>query len=141
MDLDKTILQDYIDACELLKETEKEINRLNQKKKTIIQDSVKGSSHEYPYIEQHFKVQGTAFTVRDDSRMRREEELLEQRKANAEKVKLQVEMWMLTIPFRMQRIIRYRFFEGSTWEQVANKLGRKASGESARKEFENFMRE
>ncbi|MCI8788277.1 MAG: RNA polymerase subunit sigma-70, partial [Lachnospiraceae bacterium] len=106
-----------------------------------IQDSVKGSSHEYPYIEQHFKVQGTAFTVRDDSRMRREEELLEQRKANAEKVKLQVEMWMLTIPFRMQRIIRYRFFEGSTWEQVANKLGRKASGESARKEFENFMRE
>lgn len=139
--MDKTILQDYIDACELLKETEKEINRLNQKKKTIIQDSVKGSSHEYPYIEQHFKVQGTAFTVRDDSRMRREEELLEQRKANAEKVKLQVEMWMLTIPFRMQRIIRYRFFEGSTWEQVANKLGRKASGESARKEFENFMRE
>ena len=139
--MDKRILQDYIDACELLKETEKEINRLNQKKKTIIQDSVKGSSHEYPYIEQHFKVQGTAFTVRDDSRMRREEELLEQRKDNAEKVKLQVEMWMLTIPFRMQRIIRYRFFEGSTWEQVANKLGRKASGESARKEFENFMRE
>ena len=139
--MDKTILQDYIDACELLKETEKEINRLNQKKKAIIQDSVKGSSHEYPYIERHFKVQGTAFTVRDDSRMRREEELLEQRKANAEKVKLQVEMWMLTIPFRMQRIIRYRFFEGSTWEQVANKLGRKASGESARKEFENFMRE
>ena len=139
--MDKRILQDYIDACELLKETEKEINRLNQKKKTIIQDSVKGSSHEYPYIEQHFKVQGTAFTVKDDSRMRREEELLEQRKANAEKVKLQVEMWMLTIPFRMQRIIRYRFFEGSTWEQVANKLGRKASGESARKEFENFMRE
>lgn len=139
--MDKRILQDYIDACELLKETEKEINRLNQKKKTIIQDSVKGSSHEYPYIEQRFKVQGTAFTVRDDSRMRREEELLEQRKANAEKVKLQVEMWMLTIPFRMQRIIRYRFFEGSTWEQVANKLGRKASGESARKEFENFMRE
>lgn len=139
--MDKRILQDYIDACELLKETEKEINRLNQKKKTVIQDSVKGSSHEYPYIEQHFKVQGTAFTVRDDSRMRREEELLEQRKANAEKVKLQVEMWMLTIPFRMQRIIRYRFFEGSTWEQVANKLGRKASGESARKEFENFMRE
>ena len=138
--MDKTILQDYIDACELLKETEKEINRLNQKKKTVIQDSVKGSSHEYPYIEQHFKVQGTAFTVRDDSRMRREEELLEQRKANAEKVKLQVEMWMLTIPFRSSRIIRYKFFEGSTWEQVAARMGRRATGESVRKEFENFFR-
>ena len=31
--MDKTILQDYIDACELIKETEKDIQRLNQKKK------------------------------------------------------------------------------------------------------------
>ena len=43
--MDKTILQDYIDACELIKETEKDIQRLNQKKKTIIQTNVKGSMH------------------------------------------------------------------------------------------------
>nr|WP_300679317.1 RNA polymerase subunit sigma-70 [uncultured Acetatifactor sp.] len=138
--MDKTILQDYIDACELLKETEKEINRLNQKKKTIIQDSVKGSSHEYPYIERHFKVQGTAFTVKDDSRLHHEEKLLEQRKAKAESVKCQVDEWLLTVPIRMQRIIRYKFFEGSTWEQVAARMGRRATGESVRKEFENFFR-
>lgn len=138
--MDKTILQDYIDACELLKETEKEINRLNQKKKTVIQDSVKGSSHEYPYIEQHFKVQGTAFTVKDDSRLCHEEKLLEQRKAKAESVKCQVDEWLLTVPIRMQRIIRYKFFEGSTWEQVAARMGRRATGESVRKEFENFFR-
>lgn len=138
--MDKTILQDYIDACELLKETEKEINRLNQKKKTVIQDSVKGSSHEYPYIERHFKVQGTAFTVKDDSRLHHEEKLLEQRKAKAESVKCQVDEWLLTVPIRMQRIIRYKFFEGSTWEQVATRMGRRATGESVRKEFENFFR-
>lgn len=137
--MDKTILQDYIDACELLKETEKEINRLNQKKKAIIQDGVKGSSHEYPYIEQRFKVQGTAFTVKDDSRLHHEEKLLEQRKAKAESVRRQVDEWLLTVPIRMQRVIRYRYLEGMTWEQVAAKMGRRATGDSVRKELERFF--
>lgn len=137
--MDKTILQDYIDACELLKETEREINRLNQKTKTIIQDSVKGSSHEYPYIEQHFKVQGTAFTVKDDSRLRYEERLLEQRKAKAVSVRRQVDEWLLTVPIRMQRIIRYKYLVGMTWEQVAVRMGRRATADSVRKELERFF--
>ena len=137
--MDKRILQDYIDACELVKETEKDICRLDQKKKTIIQTNVKGSMHEYPYVEQHFKVQGTTFSVKDDSRLRYEEKLLELRKARAEQVKLQVEEWMLTIPLRMQRIIRYKFFEGRTWRQVADKIGKKATENSIKKEFERFM--
>lgn len=136
--MNKEILQEYIDACELVKETEKDIIRLNQKKETIIH--VEGSSHDFPYIKKHFKVQGSAFNVKDGSRLRHEEKLLEQRKESAEKIKLQVEEWMLTIPARMQRIVRYRFFEGNTWEQVADKLGRRASGESVRKEFDNFFK-
>ena len=137
--MDKTILQDYIDACELLKETEKEINRLNQKKKTVIQTNVKGSMSEFPYVEQHFKIQGTTFTVKDDNALRYEEQLLEQRKANAEQIKIQVEEWMLTLPSRMQRIVKYRYLEGLPWEKVALKLGRKATGESIRKEAERFL--
>ena len=35
--MDKKILMDYIDACELIKETEADIKRLNRKKKTIAQ--------------------------------------------------------------------------------------------------------
>ena len=46
---------------------------------------------------------------------------------------------MLTIPIRMQRIIRYKIFEELTWEQTAAKIGRKATGESAKKEFQRFM--
>lgn len=138
--MDKQILSDYIDACELVKETEKDILRLNQKKKTIIQEKVKGSMHEFPYTEQNFKIQGSEFSVKDADRLRREEELLKQRKVKAEQIKVQVEEWMLTIPARMQRIIRYKFFERCTWEQVAKRVGRKASGESIRKEFDNFFK-
>ena len=138
--MDKAILQDYIDACELAKETEIEIRKLNRKKRTVVQTSVRGSSPDFPYTEQRFRVQGTAFTVADDSHLRNEEKILAQRMARAEEVKRQVDEWLLTVPLRMQRIIRYKFFEGNTWEQVAKRLGRRASGESVRKEFENFIK-
>ena len=35
---------------------------------------------------------------------------------NAEELRLQVEVWMLSIPFRMQRIIKYKIFEDLTWQ-------------------------
>ena len=138
--MNKQILSDYIDACELVKETEKDILRLNQKKKTITRGSVKGSMHEFPYTEQHFKIQGTTFSIKDDDHLRYEEKLLEQRKANAEQIKVQVEKWMLTIPARMQRIIRYKFFEGLAWEHVAGKMGGKSTADSVRMELKNFLK-
>ena len=138
--MDKAVLQEYIDACELVKETEKEIQKLNRKKKTIIQTNVKGSMHEFPYVEQHFKVQGTTFTVKDDSRLRYEEKLLERQKAKAEQNKLQVEEGMMTISSRMQRIVKYRYLEGLSWGQVATKMGKKASADSVRMELERFLK-
>ena len=138
--MDKHILNDYIDACELVKETEADIRRLKKKKKTIVQTNVKGSNPDFPYQEQHFQIQGTAFTYQDDGNLRLEEKLLEERKENATKIKLQVEQWLNTIPNRMQRIIRYKIFEGMTWEQVATRIGRKATGDSVRMEFNNFMK-
>ena len=139
--MDKHILNDYIDACELVKETEADIRRLKKKKKTIVQTNVKGSNPDFPYQEQHFQIQGTEFTYQDDGNLRLEEKLLEQRKENATKVKMQVEQWLNTIPNRMQRIIRYKIFDGMTWEQVATRIGRKATGDSVRMEYERFMRE
>ena len=138
--MDKQILSDYIDACELVKETEKDILRLNQKKKTIIQEKVKGSMHEFPYTEQNFKIQGSAYSTEDDDCLRREEDLLKKRKSNAEWIKVQVEEWMLTIPMRMQRIIRYKFFEGISWEKVAEKMGKNVNENSIKKEFERYKK-
>lgn len=139
--MDKQILYDYIDACELIKETEADIKRLRKKKKTVVQTNVSGSNPNFPYNPQHFKVQGTAFTYREDSQLRMEEKLLEERKANAEKLKMDVEAWMNTIPNRMQRVIRYKIFDGMTWQQVAQKIGRKATENGIKKEFERFMKE
>ena len=47
--MDKGILDQYIDACELIKETELEIIRLENMQVQMAQDSVMGSNPEYPY--------------------------------------------------------------------------------------------
>ncbi|RHQ80633.1 RNA polymerase subunit sigma-70 [Blautia sp. AF22-5LB] len=137
--MEKEIIEQYIDACEVVKETEKEITRLKKKRKTIVQTNVSGSNPEFPYNPMHFKSIGTSFTYEEDSRLRREEKVLEEQKKAAERIKLEVEMWMLTIPLRMQRIIRYRIFEKKSWEKVAEKLGRNATGESIKKEYQRFF--
>lgn len=137
--MDKNILSQYIDACELIKETEEEIKKLNRKKKTVIQTNVSGSNPDFPYNPQHFKVQGTAFSFKDDSHLRYQQKVLEERRVQAEQLKTEVEEWLNTISPRMQRIIKYKVFEELTWQQVARKMGRRATEEGVRKEFNRFF--
>lgn len=139
--MDKNILNDYIDACALIRETEQQIRRLQAKQSETTQDSVRGSNPEFPYNSQHFKIEGTTFSMRDDARLVEKQKLLADRRAAAEETRVQVERWMVTIPARMQRIIRWKLFEGLTWNEVAVKMGRKATGDSVRLEFQRFMAE
>ena len=141
MPLDKQILEQYIDACELIKDTKEEIRKLRKRRSQIEQDSVKGSSHEFPYTLQTYHLEGLGYAaVKDPDELERMEKLLEERIRNAEKIKRQVEAWLNTISPRMQRIIRYRIFEELTWAQVAVRMGRKATADSVRMEFTNFMK-
>lgn len=136
----KNIFKEYIDACELVKETEKKIKELEKQKEFVSQDSVKGSNPEYPYQEQHFRIRGIDNRCIDNHALRSEERTLNERKKRAETVKHEVEQYMNTLPLRIQRIIQYKYFDGLTWEQTAKKIGR-GTGESVRKEIYNFMRE
>lgn len=140
--MDKDILKQYIDACEAVKETEEQIRQLRKNRKTVMVDAVKGSMHDFPFAEKSFKVTGIAHSVLEDpGQLDREELILEERKAAAAQIKSQVEAWLNTIPVRMQRIIRYRDFDGLTWRQVAMKMGRKATEEGVRKEYQRFFDE
>ena len=138
-ELDKKILDQYIDACELIKETEMEILRLENMQVQMAQDSVTGSNPDYPYEQRRFKIEGVIFSCGDAVRLDRQRKILEQRRQQAEEIKAEVESWMNGIPTRMQRIIRYRFFQELTWENTAKKIGRKATADSVRKEFERFF--
>ena len=77
--------------------------------------------------------------MRDDARLIEKQKLLADRRAAAEETRVQVERWMVTIPARMQRIIRWKFFERLTWDEVAVKMGRNATAASVKMEFQRFM--
>ena len=140
--MDKDIFKQYIDACEAVKETEEQIRQLRKNRKTVVVDAVKGSMHDFPFAEKSFKVTGIAHSVLENpGQLDREELILEERKAAAAQIKSQVEAWLNTIPVRMQRIIRYRDFEELTWRQVAMKMGRRATEESVKKEYQRFFDE
>lgn len=136
--MDKNILNDYIDACKFIEETEKEIKRLRKNKKVVI-DKVKGSNTEFPYEPRSFGVVGTTETYANADALRYEEQLLEAQKQEAEDLKAQVDEWMKTIPYRMQRIINYKIFKEMTWEETAKLMGRNATGEGIRMEYNRFM--
>ena len=137
--MDKKILEDYIDACEFIKDTEAEIKKLEKKRK-FVQDKVRGSNPEFPYEERSFSLGGTIETVADAASLAREKRILEEQRKVASDLKLGVEEWMKEIPFRMQRIIRYKFFNRLSWEEVATLMRCKAGGEAMRKEYDRFMR-
>lgn len=139
--MDKHILNQYIDACALVKETEEEIRKLQKRRQTIVQGVVKGSMQNFPYTKKNFHVAGVPYSVvQNPGQLEAEEKLLEERRAAAETIKQQVEVWMNSLPMRMQRIIKYKVFEGLSWEESAIKIGKKATGEGIRKEFERFLK-
>ena len=139
--MDKRILIDYIDACKIVEETKEEIRKLKKNRKRILTDTVKGSSHDFPYTLQTYRTEGLAYSVvKNPDELDRLEETLKERLQNAEKIKHDVEVWLNTIPMRMQRIIRYKIFKGLTWAEVAIRMGRKATPDGIRKEYENFMK-
>ena len=140
--MNKEVLEQYIDACELIKETEADIRRVKKQRKTIVQDRVRGSMSEFPYAAQSFNIHGMVYAAaRESGELAAYEQLLEERKAKAEEIKVQVEAWLNTIPQRMQRITRFKYFEENTWAEVAKRIGRKASENGIKKEFERFMRD
>lgn len=118
-----------------------DILRLKKNRKKIVQDRVSGSAHEFPYTVKSFQIEGLSYpVVKDPDELDRREAILQERLQRAEEIKHQVEAWMLTIPQRMQRIIRYRVFEEMTWAEVAQRMGRRATPDGIRKEYENFMK-
>lgn len=137
--MDKQILNQYIDACKVVDETKEEIRKLKSRR-CVVTDVAKGSSHDFPYTLQTYRLEGLAYSaIRDTGELERLEQVLKERLQNAERIKHDVEVWLNTIPLRIQRIIRYRIFEELSWNDVAMRMGRRATAESVKKEYQRFM--
>ena len=127
--MDKSILYQYIDACELVKDTEREIEQIRRHRREIVTDKVKMSDYDFPFGQISYTIRGIPYDAQDQKALERQEQILE------------VEEWLSIVPPRMQRIIKYKIFEGMTWGEVAVRMGRKATADGVRVEFQRFMEE
>lgn len=136
--MNKDILSQYLDACALADETEADLVRLKLEHGET-KDSVKGSNPNYPYEPRIIKIEGISYSAyKTDKDVRKIEKLLKERQENAKKLRLDVEAWMNTIPPRMQRIVRMKYFQGLTWDSISKRLGF-ISPNASLMEFKRFM--
>ena len=139
--IDKSILREYLDACELVKETEEDLRVLRYEYEQAAVDIVKGSNPVFPYQPMNFHVEGISYArYKNPDEINRMEAILSERKAIAKEKKLAVESWINTLPTRIQRIVRFRYIMGCTWLETGNRMG-DLTGEAVRKEFSRFMAE
>lgn len=133
--MDKKAIYDYVDAKALVKETEEDIQ--NNRKALAVYDKVRGSNPDFPYQPQSFSVQGIVEEGLDDE----EEQILQERKLNAKRLKVKAEKVINKAPVRMQRIIRFKIMQDLEWNEVAEKMGGNCTGDSVRMEFQRWMKE
>ena len=136
----RQILNDYIDACELIRETEEDIRRLEKFRTATVHVKVKGSMPEFPYLEQGINIGGVQYDTRNEGQLMMEKQLLDERRQAAEEIRLQAEDIINQAPLRMQRIIRLKCIERLSWRETAKKMGGKCTEESIRKEFDRFLK-
>ena len=129
----KQVLNDYVDACELVRETEDDIAELEQKQSVVTSDKVKGSMNEHPYTQQSFNIEGLAYDEK-------ERDILSKRREKANSVRLQALEVINQAPIRIQRIIRFRYEKKLTWEEVADRMKGSTSG-GLKMELKRFFEE
>ena len=117
MQMDKTVIYDYVDARALVKETEEDIQK--NRKASVVYDKVRGSNPEFPYQPTLDRVLGIVEKGMDDD----EEQVLQERRQNAERLKVLAEKVINTAPVRMQRIIRFKIMQDLEWNEVGRKDG------------------
>ena len=139
--MEKNILDQYEDACRLVEETQHDLRHLRSAKHEILHDSVKGSNPEFPYQPMSFHVSGISYAVYDNPEaIARAEELLAERLETARQLRLRVEEWMNQQPPKIQRIVRMRYIQKRTWDQVAANMGM-GTPDAPRKYLDRFLSE
>ena len=72
--------------------------------------------------------------------LEKEKQLLQDRMVKARYKKIKVEKWMANAPARIQRLVRLKYFERLSWEQVAERIGGSTSADSARMELKKYLK-
>lgn len=146
--MDKAVLSQYIDLKaeivdmeELIRKTRQEIIKMEGRDYQV-SDSVKGTRRDGTYGS--IRITGYPYNLCERRKM-----LLEQRekKLDAFRDRLleltnQADDYVNGLDdARMRRMLRYKYFDGLSWVQVAHRMGQGHTADSCRMSVSNFLKE
>jgi hypothetical protein len=104
---------------------------------SVIADSVKGSSTNFPYIECHRVIQGVDY--KKQIRDKKYRKLLKSKRDKINKLLVQIEYDLNYIEdSEIRQIIRFKYFDDCSWIQIMHKMNYK-SEEKARIKLKRFF--
>lgn len=117
----KEELSQLRDLRQEITELEAKIVDLKSKSSRIISDKVKASSKDFPYTEISLEIEGYDYVM--DAKSKRQiqmkQELLRQRKEQAEELELRITQYINSIKeSKIRRMMEYKYIEGYTWEKI-----------------------
>lgn len=117
----KEELDQLDDLREEIKELERKVESLRQKKIEATYDKVKASYKDFPYIQGNATIYGYD-TKMDEARYKeieRKLELIAARKSKVEKEEEKITRFINSVQeSRVRRIMEYRYIEGYTWKKI-----------------------
>lgn len=133
--MNKKLLEQVAALRNEVKDIEKRLQ--NNNINSVIADSVKGSSTNFPYIECHRVIQGVDY--KKQIRDRKYRKLLKSKRDKINKLLVQIEYDLNYIEdSEIRQIIRYKYFDNCSWIQIMHKMNYK-SEEKARIKLKRFF--
>lgn len=125
-----------------IKELDTMIASISARKGMIVTDKVQASAKEFPYQENHVKIQGCSYELDAKSkRQKREKEvLLKLRRKQASEMELRITEYINTINDSViRRMIEFRYIEGYTWGDIGRIFH--CDRTTAEKKVSNYLKE
>lgn len=130
--IDKTVFKEIKN---LKKECEDLEARIKIEENTVLTDSVKGSSTEYPYIQHNCVIEG----IQDSRKYKKYKKMLKNKKRDLEKKITNLEYQLNYIDdSEIRQIIRYKYEDDMNWIQIMHKMNFNNT-DTARKKLERFL--
>lgn len=135
----KEILDEIENINKELQSLKKRLKRIEDKENTVVQDSVQGSSKNWPYIKHSMQIEGVE-VPKNRHLKRKYRKMIRNKTYKLEKLKIQLEYELNYVKdAEIKDIIRYRYNDNKTWVQIMFLMNYK-SEDKARKKLERFLK-
>lgn len=133
--MNKKLLEQVAALRNEVKDIEKRLQ--NNNINSVIADSVKGSSTNFPYIECHRTIQGVDY--KKQIRDKKYRKLLKSKRDKINKLLVQIEYDLNYIEdSEIRQIIRFKYFDNFNWVKIMHLMNYNTE-DKARKKIERFF--